>query len=616
MFEPKSDRLIYGDLLAPPHGYLLDGAICTTYSLDLETLIASLVALGLNEATDTELLRSPINTLHAIERVSRKVIVFCESGQTSIPPVSSPLYLLFEMMIVPVALMDKSGNFNYPSFHPKTWIIRYISKDAKPLYRFIVLSRNLTFNRNWDMVTTLEGREGQGGKRKVKPLMDFIAFLGTTINSKDPDSKQKREIVERIVSTLEGVRFYASDTGKPFRDFDIIPLGIGDSSYSMIDDELFNTKPGHGINDIVVMSPFISKEVIQRLDCDSKYLSHSSRRVLITRRTELEKLQGALKHTDVFVMKDAIIDGENELSEEETGSSASQQDIHAKAYLSVKGSDVRFLIGSMNASKNGLERNVELMIRLYTNRHYLNKESFIRDLMGGDINDKANPFIKVDPDSIPNSEKKEVVQDNESIIKRLCRLKITGSITPVDDRYNVTLTCKSGNIPEGIIISPLMAKGLSRPFERIVSFSGLRLLELSEFYSISISDGLEKIEKLILIPTRGLPPDREKSIITDIISDKRKFAEYVAFVLGDTSEQVLTDMMELDNKETRSIDSRIQSPLTALYERMLRVACDNPERLKDIGRIVKLIDDEDIVTPEFKKMYGTFMSALKYKYNG
>ena len=90
----------------------------------------------------------------------------------------------------------------------------------------------------------------------------------------------------------------------------------------------------------------------------------------------------------------------------------------------------------------------------------------------------------------------------------------------------------------------------------------------------------------------------------------------MAFVLGDTSEQVLTDMMELDNKETRSIDSRIQSPLTALYERMLRVSCDNPERLKDIGRIVKLIDDEDIVTPEFKKMYGTFMSALKYKYNG
>ena len=467
------------------------------------------------------------------------------------------------------------------------------------------------------MATTLEGREQDGGKKKVKPLLEFVSFLRDAINPKDPDSKQKRAIVENMLTNLEGVRFSASESGRPFRDYDIVPLGIGESSYNMFDDELFNTRPGHGIHDIVVVSPFISKGVIQRLDSDSKMLTWSSQRVLITRRSELEKIKGALKNTDVFVMKDAVVDGENEVSEEGTTSTVCLQDIHAKAYLSVKGSAVCFLTGSMNASENGLGRNVEMMVRLHTTPYYLSKDSFLRDLMGADVNDKMNPFTKVDPDSIQEDEKTEDGRaNNELMLKRLCRLRISGTVTPVDGRFDVLLSCPFGIIPAGVTITPLRAKGLSRTMEKTVLFPNMRLLELSEFYSVSIGEGADKIERLILIPTKGLPKDREKGIITEIISDRRKFAEYVAFVLGDSSEQVLSEMMNSGNVDTQSSFSRAGHPLTALYERMLRVACEAPERLKDIGRIVKLIDNEDIVTAEFKRMYKTFMSALKFKYDG
>ena len=78
----------------------------------------------------------------------------------------------------------------------------------------------------------------------------------------------------------------------------------------------------------------------------------------------------------------------------------------------------------------------------------------------------------------------------------------------------------------------------------------------------------------------------------------------------------MTEMMESRDEDSRSSSGKTNQPLTALYERMLRVACDDPERLKDIGRLVKLIDDDEIVTSEFKKMYRTFMSALKFKYDG
>lgn len=617
MFNPKSDRLIYGDLLAPPSGYSLEVAICTTYSLDLETLIASLVALGLNEATDTELLRSPINTLHAIEKVSRKVVVFCEAGQTRIPSNSSALHLLLEKMIVPVALNDPKTKTDYPSFHPKTWIIHYASKEGgKPLYRFIVLSRNLTFDRSWDMASCFEGKEEAGGKKKVKPLLDFLTFLGGTIRSTDPDSKLKQELVGIMASNLERVRFIASSSGKPFRDFDIMPLGIRQASYDIYDEELFDAR--HGIHDIVVITPFISKGVIKRLEDDSKRLIGSSRRILITRRSELEKLKGALSFTDVFVMKDAVVDGENGLSEEGSVSDRCLQDIHAKAYLSVKGTKVRLLMGSMNASENGLGRNVEMMVGLSTTPSILNKESFLRDLMGEDVDDKMNPFTKVDFDSVPEPEENEdTVRNNELTLKRLCRLGITGSITQDEDGfYRVTLACKSTSIPEGIIVSPLRAKGLSCPFANTVVFSRLNLLQLSEFYSVTVGEGNDKIERLILVPTKGLPKDRDKEIISSIISDWPKFADYVAFVLGDSSEQILSEIMESEEACSQSSNRRTTQPVTALYERMLRTACDDPERLKDIERIMKLIDNEEIVKPGFKRMYKTFMTALKIKYDG
>ena len=49
MLNPNSDRLDYGQILAPPAGYDLDLAVGTTYSLDLDALVGASLALGLSE---------------------------------------------------------------------------------------------------------------------------------------------------------------------------------------------------------------------------------------------------------------------------------------------------------------------------------------------------------------------------------------------------------------------------------------------------------------------------------------------------------------------------------------------------------------------------------------
>ena len=64
-------------------------------------------------------------------------------------------------------------------------------------------------------------------------------------------------------------------------------------------------------------------------------------------------------------------------------------------------------------------------------------------------------------------------------------------------------------------------------------FPGLSLTQLSEFYKVYVSDGENSISRVLLIPTEGIPEEREKAIVSGVINDKQCFYQYIAFLLGD-----------------------------------------------------------------------------------
>ena len=55
MLNVTSDRLDYGELLHSPAGYGLDLGIATTFSLDLEALVAASLALNLDQTLEGDL---------------------------------------------------------------------------------------------------------------------------------------------------------------------------------------------------------------------------------------------------------------------------------------------------------------------------------------------------------------------------------------------------------------------------------------------------------------------------------------------------------------------------------------------------------------------------------
>ena len=591
MFKPKEERLNYGQILMPPVG--------TSYSLDLETLMSVCIALGIQESTDSSLANNPFAVLKSLQSLSDKLLVFCEAGQiTAMQPERSPLMLLLDKVIVPVKLREIKGK-GYPSFHPKTWTLQYEDAAGNQFFRFVVLSCNLTFDRSWDVAVSLDGKMTGKEHNSSSPIVDFLEFLKYNALDGVSMKTEKRRILNGLIQELPFVQFSLDD--KRFLDFEIIPLGIGGKE---IDDDPLMWDSFH---DLLVLSPFVSTGVLRSFD--QRRLLKDTRRHLITRTTELYKIAGSLDTFKVFAMKDTVVEGEELVSDDES-SKVQQQDIHAKMYLVTKGSSSSLYLGSMNASENGLHRNVEMLLKLSAYRYYLNLDSIEADLFGPDP--KGNPFEEVDLSTIdtatPEKEEKDAL---ERVIKSICRLRAKAVAVTAGDKYKVTVSfsCPRGGFPDAEI-APARTVRTQQLDEQVV-FDGISALELTELYRITVKGETDSITRMILIPTE-MPLDRDDMVVRSILKDKRAFVDYLAFILGD--DYVLSAMeMEASMAATDSGRLSIEDGLPAIYEKMLKTAYTDPERLKEIRLVMDRITDTDIIPDEFVKMYETFAKTLRLK---
>ena len=173
MLSPDS-RTVAFDLLRPPAGHELDFALLTTYTLNLETMLAlplSLVARADNSLE--ELLADPLLLLEAPAPGGRTNSRLRGPGRHRRPPPetrsSTPCW---NRACIPCA--RRGGG----AFHPKVWVLRFKSDDGEPLIRVAILSRNLTFDRSWDIALASEAaprpRQRTAGSR---PLAEFIRRL-------------------------------------------------------------------------------------------------------------------------------------------------------------------------------------------------------------------------------------------------------------------------------------------------------------------------------------------------------------------------------------------------------------------------------------------------------
>jgi hypothetical protein len=167
-----------------------------------------------------------------------------------------------------------------------------------------------------------------------------------------------------------------------------------------------------------------------------------------------------------------------------------------------------------------------------------------------------------------------------------------------------------GQIPEGNISITPFRRNVPLPLENTMCFRQLDILQVSEFYMVRVETDDLTVDRIIMVPTTGIPEERENAVVNSVVKDQRTFVEYVAFVLGDS---YLLSVMEERSLANGGSWGGGRDSLPALYEKMLKTALEEPERIGEIGYLLQMITKEDIIPEEFRELYATFKKTLRLK---
>ena len=62
-------------------------------------------------------------------------------------------------------------------FHPKIWLLKFKNQEGEIFYKYIFLSRNITFDRSWDTILVLDGKPVESEIPENDKLIKFVNFL-------------------------------------------------------------------------------------------------------------------------------------------------------------------------------------------------------------------------------------------------------------------------------------------------------------------------------------------------------------------------------------------------------------------------------------------------------
>lgn len=606
MLNCTTDRLDYGALLAPPTGYELEQAVIATYSLDPTVLLAIPVAISFAESLDEAPHERAFETLEAVRRCMGKIVVFCQKGRIHVPDEFSALYSWIEDSIVQVQL----GAANR-SFHPKLCVLRYERADNPVRYRVIVLSRNLTTDRNWDIAAHADGEVGEDYIADNTPLSDFVSYLGDFVPGIIPTA---------FTTDLNKVEFNKIPGFNPRVRFH--PIGIPGYEQSPI-----SRQSGPSA---IVVSPFLDaiclKVIRSKLEGDG---------TLLSRREELDKMPAeALDGFSCYALSELVVDGERRDDEDDDTGFKKTQNLHAKLFIYQMRGWSKWFLGSANATSRAFGRvpgssaddedalrNVEFLLELHGSSQEIQADAMLRELLDAEtgVFEPYDPTMSTDEED-PHEAAQTARKLQEFEFALLQQSVFVGQLehSPETGGYDLTIDADLAGISSSIFSVDLApfnvdadAESLSLGTRQTIQFRGIPLVAISRFVRITIRNEDATLRSFLLkLNLNGLPEERADAVLKSIVSNADAFLRYLGFLLADDKRMIHGDGWLVDkNKGGLSAIFGGDQPI---FESLLKTAARSPELLATIGDLIERLNDEvdadgsSIVPPDFRDLWTAF----------
>ncbi len=597
MLDVKRNRLDYGRLLIPPEDYRLTQAVATAYSVDLDTLLSIPVALYYAQTLEGQLQGKDVQLIRAIQHTAQTLTIYHQEGQLRVPRAAKDIYAYFEDSLVPI-LPDGA----FTSFHPKTWVLRYEHEESPDdvVFRLIVLSRNLTFDRSWDVAACLEGKPEAEQLSWNKPLVDFHAWL----NSKRP--------IPNGDSFLDELGRVNLEVPEPFDDYSFHPIGV----------------PGYGQNPtanqyaerVMCLSPFLHAKAL-----DSMWQHVDETPQILSRRVELERLAPeVLAQFDCYCLSDVVVDGERLASAEEGDGEPLEQDLHAKVFLFDDSAKTTWFLGSANATQAAFERNVEFLVELNGTAPTTRLNKVRKQLIG---NDEAGelfiPFAAAEggKETEEDEKRRAAIRTLEyAILKAAMRGEVTVAENQVnyDLALHIDLSGVHGRSNLSASVRPFV-RGVEDRALRFDKQNSLQFLNISEtslsrFLHFTVFEEGETLrEFLVHIEIAGIPDSRLDNIFKSIIDSRDKFFAYLRFLLTDElSKEDLEDDPPPRTKKRKGEGGGWDFD-RPIFEQLLVTASRNPRRLLEVDRVISSLHESNgksVIPADFLSLWEVFKAAV------
>ncbi len=570
MLSPDA-RQVATEILRPPAGYALDRTVMTTYSLDLEVVLAlPLAVLAQSDQGVEELLADPLLLLEALREASGRVHVFVDEAGIALPRVPRELYAALEDSIHPVRAPGGGA------FHPKAWVARFTREaDGEPLLRIAIASRNLTFDRSWDVALVSEGRPGDHPEPGSQPLADLIRAL--------PRLGRRPLADDGLSDTLEGLAEELGRTRFPAPEgfdgrIDLQVLGLAGAAGTL-------WQPVAEADRVLAVAPFCDRSGL-----DALAASGAKDLTLIGRDEALDALpEGTLAPWDVQVLQEAA------LEEPDDDTAGRPAGLHAKLIAAERGGRAHWLVGSANLTRAALSgRNVEAMAALSGAAGSADAERGVGiDRFRAGFDKLCIPYEpSADPDPAEPSEAQRAL---ERARDRLLDADLAVHCEAQGDEWRWRL---AGQLPEpaGVAIDvwPVTLPGeQARTWPEAPAWT-LPIERLTAFVAFRLRSTTEAIDPLILVakvPAHGLPEQRMHRILRTVINTPERFLAFLRALLGGLEE--LMAWTGEGDAEAEGRDAGAGLAAETLLEDLLRTAARDPERLAVVRHVISdLMADE------------------------
>lgn len=603
MLDVKKDRLDYGELLMPPEGFQLSSGIATTYSLDLHTLLAIPVALFYAKALEGDFtLENRFDVLDAIQKTEEVLKIYCQKGKIKVPRKYNYLFAFLEDAIVEI-----TPQIAQASFHPKVWLLRF-ENNTDIRYRLIVLSRNLTFDRSWDLALVTDGQVGQHSLPENRPLVEMTQYLNAVAAFPNHTS---------FLEDLAKAKFESIDG---FNSINFHPIGFD------WDSQRFPNPIQQSFDELIIMSPFVDTSTLQRFTSICR-----GKKWLFSRAEELNQIDAVhLMGYEVYCLNRLIVEGEDREELEETSVEPEKQNLHAKLFIGNRQGTYHWFVGSANASNPAFTRNTEFLAELQSQNPQCSIEAVLQILLGEEAKHSYfEAYVPVEPPAVTA---KDWSQQIRILEHQLVKAPLYGKLTLNENEQNYDLRLKyqlnkvDWEAGFAVKISPLNVKNDEKTLiprqlnER--SFPNQKLTELTPFVKIMIQrpDGvghafLRKLEVT-------LPEERKRQIIRSLIDSQEKFFQYLRFLLTENpyeEDVIIPGEHEYGDLAPNGIPSGAFEFDFPIFEQLLVAASRSNEKLKTVDDLIHRIQTEEtseatvIIPQEFLDFWQVFHQLIPKK---